>query len=246
MSIKTYTNEESSFFTKRVEKVYETFDASILTPPFPETSLVELSNACNHACIFCTNTRMLRQIGRLDMEVYEKFITEGVPLGLKEVGLYTTGEPFLIKNINDYIKFAKDQGVEYVYITTNGGLVTPQKLVSAIDAGLDSIKFSVNGATRESYKLVHGSDDFEKVIKNIMYLSQYRKEKKIDLRIMVSCVITKYTEDEEDLLKDLLLPHIDDLAFYGVTSQFGQSTEQLESIKSTFTKCITFKYSRIF
>ena len=232
---KVYSNKKSSFFQKRISQTYEAVDTSDLYPSFPKTSLIELSNSCNHACIFCANPRMKRKVGFLDLKIYEKFIKEAVPLGLREVGLYSTGEPFLSKNLNDYIRIAKEAGATYIYITTNGALAKPEKMISAIDAGLDSIKFSVNAGTRESYKLVHGKDDFDKVVDNIKFISNYREERDIGLILMASSVITKYTEDDKEMIKDLLLPLVDDLAFYGVSSQFGQSSDQLDLIRSSMT-----------
>jgi len=235
VSFKVFTNKDSSIFKKKVEEIYNEIDASDLYPPFPKTSLIELSNACNHACVFCTNPRMKRKKGFLNIEIYEKFVRDAIALGLRNVGLYSTGEPFLMKNLNDYIRIAKDAGAGYIYITTNGALATPEKLISAIDAGLNSIKFSVNAGTRETYKLTHGADNFDKVMENIRFVSNYRKEKNIDLTLMASCVLTKYTDDEEEIVKDQLLPLVDDLAFYGVFAQFGQSIDQLDMLRSTMT-----------
>mgnify|MGYP003118999645 CR=1 FL=1 len=234
MGYKIYTNKSSPFLEERHAQIYTNKEdySKNLFPSFPKTSLIELSNGCNHACIFCTNSRMERKVGRLSLETYEKFLKEASYLGLEEVGLYTTGEPFLMRNLDDYIKLAKKYEIKYVFITTNGALATPSRLVDAIESGLDSIKFSVNAGTRESYEMVHGKDDFDKVIENIKFLSNYRKEKDIDLKLMVSCVVTKEIEDEQDLLKDLILPYIDEIVFYGVNSQFGQSLDQIKLLKS--------------
>ena len=68
---------------------------------------------------------MERKIGRLDLQTFENFLKQAIPLGLEEVGLNTTGEPFLMRNLNDYIKKSKEYGAKYVFITTNGGLTPP-------------------------------------------------------------------------------------------------------------------------
>ena len=40
-----------------------------LEPPFPTTNfLIETSNACNHACIFCAHQKMKRKIGKINTE----------------------------------------------------------------------------------------------------------------------------------------------------------------------------------
>ncbi len=38
---------------------------------FPKIALVELTNACNHECIFCTNPIMKRKTETFDIEKYE-------------------------------------------------------------------------------------------------------------------------------------------------------------------------------
>ena len=237
MTEEIISNNSKLFLKERSDEVYTKYDSTTLLPPFPKNCLVELSNACNHKCIFCTNPRMERQKGFLDIDLYKKFISDGSKLGLNEVGLYTTGEPFLVKNINDYITIAKDNGIEYIYITTNGALATPERLVSAIDCGLKSIKFSVNAGSRDTYRLVHGADDFDKVIDNIKFLSNYRKKNDINLKLMVSCIVTKFIEyrNEKEKLKDVLRPYVDEIAFWGVTGQMGQSLDQLNLIASSMT-----------
>ena len=65
---------------------------------------------------------------------------------------------------DQFVKKAKQLGIKRVYITTNGALANIEKVTKCIDAGLDSIKFSINASNREEYKTVHGYDDFDKVI----------------------------------------------------------------------------------
>ncbi|RAZ93288.1 radical SAM protein, partial [Klebsiella oxytoca] len=71
---------------------------------------------------------------------------------------------------------AKDIGYTYVYLTSNGALATPERIRAVVDAGLDSIKFSINAPERKLYEFIHGQDDFDKVFDHLVYLNQYRKE----------------------------------------------------------------------
>lgn len=231
MTFEIVSNEADSFLAKREQRSLE-FDVSTLTPPFPKTALFELTNWCNHACVFCTNPRMVRKHGALDLELYKKTVKEAVALGLEEVGLYTTGEPFFTKNLDEFVAAAKQAGVRYVYVTTNGALATPDRVVPVIEAGLSSIKFSVNAGSRETYKLVHGRDDFEKVLANIKFISEYRKTHAPHLKMMASSVVTRFTAHEKEKLKQLLLPFVDDIGFYPVGGQGGQNLDQLEFLKN--------------
>ena len=46
--------------------------------------------------------------------------------------------------------------------------------VPRIDAGLDSIKFSINAGSRATYALIHGKDDFERVSEHLAWISDWR------------------------------------------------------------------------
>ena len=154
-----------NYFKKRYENYSVKNKKKIAS--VPKNALIELTNVCNHACVFCFNPEMKRKNNNLNFNTFENFIKKTVEEGLEEVGLYSTGEPFMTKNLHDYILKAKDLGVSRVYITTNGALATIDKVIKCLDAGLDSIKFSINAGTRETYKVIHGYDDFDKVIKTI-------------------------------------------------------------------------------
>ncbi len=228
------SNSADSDYAKR-EAQLDQFDPGTLTPPFPSVALVEVSNWCNHACVFCANPRMEREKNVLNLELFERFVHEAVELGLKEIGLYTTGEPFFTKNLERYIEIAHHAGVGYIYVTTNGVLVTPDRAVAAIQAGLSSIKFSINAGSRETYAAVHGHDDFDRVMENVRFIARYRAQRTPHVRLVASCVVTRFVEHEKDRLKELLLPLVDDLVFFGVDGQSGQSIEQLIHLQSAMS-----------
>ena len=180
-----------------------------LEPPFPKSNfLIELSNACNHACIFCTHQKMQRPVGRMDKSKCFDILQQAYDLGTREVGFYATGEPFIVKDLHEYIKKAKEIGYTYVYLTSNGVLATPDRIRQVIDAGLDSIKFSINAPHRKLYKFIHGYDDFDKVMKNLKYLNQYRKETGKNYKIYVTGILTRFTENLQDKYHEVF----DDLA----------------------------------
>lgn len=181
-----------------------------LTPPIPKNILIELSNICNHQCIFCANKKMKRKKGVIDRNFCLNIIKQAYDAGTREIGFYLTGEPFVCKELEEYVEYAKKLGYTYIYITTNGALASLERVKKLVENGLDSIKFSVNAATRETYKVVHGKDDFETVIRNIKEIAKYRKSEKLDFSIHISYVVTKLNQDEEQQLKLELENDVDD------------------------------------
>jgi len=197
-----------------------------LEPPFPRTNfLIETSNACNQKCIFCAYTKMTRKIGKIKPEFVYDILNQAYALGTREVGFYATGEPFLVKELPDYIKMAKNIGYEYVYLTSNGVLATPEKIREVIDAGLDSIKFSINAPERELYEFIHGKDDFDIVFENLKYLNQYRSESGKQYKIFVTAILTRFTEYMKDDFYKIFGKYSDQIVFKNVYNQGGYMPE---------------------
>ena len=202
------------------------------TPQIPKNIMVELSNACNHACIFCANPHMQRKISRINSDLLERIMTEAADLACEEIGFYTTGEPFVHKNLKYFTSKAHDLGFRYIYISTNGALATPEKMQEIVDAGMNSIKFSINAGTRESYRRIHGRDDWDKVMTNLRFLSEYRKTLEQGLYLSVSFIVTKQTEHEEKIYRELFTPLVDEVYIQPCGSQAGNMSgaQQLLSV----------------
>ena len=203
-----------------------------LEPPFPKTNfLMELSNVCNHECIFCAHQKMKRKVGKMNQELAFNILQQAYDLGTREVGFYATGEPFLVKELPEYIRKAKDIGYEYVYLTSNGSVATPEKIREVINAGLDSIKFSINAPEREMYKFIHGRDDFDKVVEHLKYLNQYRNDSKKNYKIYVTGILTRFTENMKDKYFEQFEGLADQIVFKTVYNQGGYMPEVDELLK---------------
>ena len=197
-----------------------------LTPPFPKTNfLIELSNACNHACIFCTHQKMKRPVGRINKDFAYDILQQAYDLGTREVGFYATGEPFIVPDLADYISKAKDIGYTYVYLTSNGALAIPERVREVIDAGLDSIKFSINAPQKKLYKFIHGKDDFDTVLENLKYLNEYREISKKNYKIYVTGILTRFTENLKDKYYEIFGNLSDQVVFKYVYNQGGYMQE---------------------
>jgi len=95
---------QKNYFKKREKDNSAIF---IEKPPFPKNCIVELTNACNHACIFCTSPKMKRKISYLSKDKFSNFINQAKSLGLNDVGFYATGEPLMAKHIDWFIDITK-------------------------------------------------------------------------------------------------------------------------------------------
>ena len=191
-----------------------------VNPPFPREIFIDLTSFCNHSCIFCSNSK-LKQRHTMKPDMVKRVLQEAYENGTRDAGFYATGESFLVNKLHEHVAEAKKIGYEYLFITTNGALATPERAKPVLDAGLSSIKFSISAGTRESYKRIHGKDDFDKVLRNLKWISEYRKQSGLDYLIYVTMVYTDSTEQEIDLIRELVQPYIDEWDPHLLTNQCG-------------------------
>ena len=203
-----------------------------LYPKFENTMLrIELSNICNDKCIFCINPKFTRKRLEMSNEFVYSLIDEAASLGIKELSLFVNGEPFVSKELPEYIRYAKSKGVPYVFITTNGGLATHDKIAAVMDAGLDSIKFSINAGSKKTYIEIHGRDDYEKVMDNLKFAHNYKKENKLNCKVLSSFIVTKYTQNEIDIQYNNLEPYVDDMAFFYTENWGGYLIDESNDLR---------------
>jgi radical SAM protein with 4Fe4S-binding SPASM domain len=92
----------------------------------------------------------------------------------KKITLGGVGEPFMHPHIFEIIRLAKSHGCS-INTTTNGTLLTQERCDQIVKNGLDLIKISIDGATRETYLKVRGEDKFLQVLDGIRGLTDAKK-----------------------------------------------------------------------
>jgi len=193
-----------------------------LYPPPPQCLNVELNNTCNQRCVFCSfHSPYVKNPAKpfhMSVDFAKKILDKAKEQGIgkKEIGLYSMGEALLHTGLEECVSYAKELGCPYVFLTSNGTLATPDRMRSLIDAGLDSIRFSINAADPDMYKKIHGTDHFNIVVENIKYLAEYRKQKNINISVSISSVITKKTKSNKRIIQEMFGNLVDEIIFIPV------------------------------
>ncbi len=210
-------------------------------PPLPHSLNIEVNNTCNHLCVFCPYHGIYApekiEPGILDIDFVKSLLEQAHSLGIgkKEVGFYIAGEPLLYNGLLEVTAYAKKLGFPYVFMTTNGALATPDKMKALLDAGIDSVRFSINAADRSKYAEVHGKDDFNAVVENVKYMHEYIVNNQLDVATSITCVLTKQTEGIQSEMHALFDQYVDDIAFIPVMlyrlSNLEKVREKFELIK---------------
>lgn len=190
------------------------------------TMRLELTNICNHKCVFCPHHIKKRKPKFMDSKLALRLLKEAYDLGVRRVALFMNGEPFLVKELPMYVKYCKELGFEYVFITTNAAIATKEQIAEVMMAGIDSIKFSINAGTRESYIKIHGCDDYDKAMDLLKFASDFRKKNNIKCKLLSGFVVTDLTKPEMKLQYDKVISMVDDFLFFKPDNFGGYMVEE--------------------
>ncbi len=220
-------------YKKDLEDKYIQSGELDLYPPIDKCVLkIEVTNICNHACVFCPHSKQKRKMGIMDDKLLRRLIKEGAEQNIKKLALFMNGEPFVVPNIAEYIRYAKMLGYEYVFITTNGALASPQRIIEVIDAGIDSIKFSINAGSKETYLKVHGKDNYDEAMSALKFAYNYRNQFKKKCKILVGYVVTDITRGEMESQYEAVKNYCDDLLFFKPDNFGGYMVEEYSNFYS--------------
>ena len=197
---------------------------------YPKNLMVELTNMCNLRCIMCDNRKMKRKRGFMTLDTYMRVLKNAKEIGIEMVGLYTTGESLLHPQIFDFIRMAKKWGFKYVYLTTNGIPLNKEKIDKLIKSGLDSIKFSIDAATKKTYEKLRPPGNFDKLYENVKMLREMRDRKKSKLKIYSSFILTNENSRELKKFKEFWKDMIDEVIVCIVTNQSSHQKKEFEKL----------------
>lgn len=213
--------------TERVDHITELPPACrVGCPPCPKSVKIELTARCDLKCFFCATSFKLRQKGDMDWDLLCRLLLEMRQEGVEEIGLFYLGESFLYKRLPEVIGFAREVGYSYIFLTTNGVLVTPERVRACMEAGLDSLKFSFNWANPEQAKAVTQVDIFAKVVHHIKEARRVRDD--VQSRTGHRCGLyassIQYDGEQRDKMEKavaLIQPFIDQHYWLPLYSQAG-------------------------
>ncbi|MFA6142126.1 MAG: radical SAM/SPASM domain-containing protein [Candidatus Omnitrophota bacterium] len=140
----------------------------------PEIRL-EVTNICNANCIMCPREKMKRPQGILSMELYKRIVDEAAAAGATTVSLENYGEPFCDPFLEERTIYAKRKGLS-TFTITNASLLDVTRAEKIVLAGLDKLRISMYGVTKDVYESIHKGLKFETVSENVLNLFKIRNK----------------------------------------------------------------------
>jgi hypothetical protein len=176
----------------------------LIRRPFPGVVRIETTNACNARCTVCPHASMRRPIARMADDLYRRLIDECACCGCREVHLHNFGEPLMDKQLEDRVSYAKGRGIEKVKIFSNCSLLNSERAKGLIEAGLDEIKISLDGASKEEFEKIRVPLRFETVMRNITDLVAERNASGSKMKIHITCCSTSDKRATMEPLKKIV------------------------------------------
>jgi len=149
---------------------------------------IYITGYCNLNCEFCCGT-VIKEEGP-DFEEFKDIVDKIVAVGITTL-VFSGGEPLLKKNIERFLRYPKEQGLE-VYLSTNGLLLT-KALYEKIAPFINVLGLPLDGSSTEmNIKATRGDQLFESTTK---HLKNFYKSKPKHI-VKIGTVVTRINKDD--------------------------------------------------
>lgn len=156
---------------------------------------------CDFKCCYCIHSLTESQLAKIpirrrfmNFDVFRNAI-DGACLfqdRLKLINFAGHGEPLLNRDIAKMIAYAKEKNIaDKIELVTNANNLTEHVSDSLIEAGLDSLRISIQGVTKEKYQEVSRVKiDFDRLVDRIGYFYAHKKQCSVYIKIIDAALDT--------------------------------------------------------
>lgn len=140
-------------------------------PPIgPGTIEIDLTDACNHDCVWCSDIFIREKKGLMPEEVVNAALIQAKMMGVKSVVFKGGGEPSIYKHFESAVRTAKNEHLRVGLITNGSRLVEHHDV---IDDCMDWVRVSLDAGTEAIHTELHVTKgDFNHIIEGMQGLSK--------------------------------------------------------------------------
>jgi MoaA/NifB/PqqE/SkfB family radical SAM enzyme len=165
----------------------------------------DVTSRCNLRCAHCAVSDVYH---RPQVTVWEVSYEEGLVIleRLRQAGYqhltFLGGEPLLRRDIVDLVAAARRMDFPQLVLVTNGTCLTPQLADGLLDAGLDELVVSLDGATAQTNDQVRGQGSYARALEGLATL-RCRRPTGSHLKIVVQLTLSRPNLHEATMMVDL-------------------------------------------
>lgn len=135
---------------------------------------IEPTNACNLKCVMCPRSKPGFRRGYMYIDLFKRTMDEARPF-VHSIFLCLGGEPLLHPELATMVRYAKSVGISS-RLFTNATLLTRERAMALLKAGLDYITFSFDGYDKQTYEKIRVGANFEETLSNIIAFLKLKQE----------------------------------------------------------------------
>ena len=184
----------------------------------PKYIQLETVTKCNAKCPFRPQNEIVRDPARMPTETWQKVVDDTRGWGIT-YRPFLTNEPFVDNRMPEIVRYIKDNDpTARVEFNTNGELVTEKLGLALLEAGVDIMRFSIDGFSKETYEPSRIGIDYDKVIERTVRFLEiwdeggYRDKVFTELRMIEvpenTHEITAYKEFWGPKCSEVLITHM--------------------------------------
>jgi pyrroloquinoline quinone biosynthesis protein E len=164
------------------------------SPTNPLALIAELTHRCPLHCVYCSNPLELQnRANELNTETWTRIFHQAAKMGVLQADL-TGGEPLARTDILELVSAARTAGL-YVNMITSGLPLDEARLAKLVEAGLDHLQLSFQGAHEETAAEISGTKSHPQKLKVLDWL------KKVRVAVTLNFVIHR---DNIDQIEEML------------------------------------------
>lgn len=135
----------------------------------PRYIQMETVTKCNARCEFCPQNEIMRDPARMPEATWKKIVDDTRGLGIT-YRPFLTNEPFVDNRMPEIVRYIKSNDpTATVEFNTNGELVTEKLGAELLEAGVDIMRFSIDGLSRETYEPSRLGVNYDKVMQRTQH-----------------------------------------------------------------------------
>ncbi len=183
-------------------------------PDFPIMVNIEPTPNCNLACFMCYQKHHNSGREEMPLDLLQKIMAECKRERLYSLGVCMGGELSTYSYLSEYLKMIAKAKILDVFFDTNGVWITKDDLQFIVEHRFSRALFSVDAASRKTYRDVRGPDCLEDVENSINQLIEIKKAHRAELPIIrLSFVVTKRNHHEVNSFIDKWQDKVDYIDF---------------------------------
>ena len=195
------------------------------------------SLACNLRCRLCyfSNQEKVKEMGGRFSEEDITAIQKSVFHRCLKLQIGDGAEPTTYPGLLELVKKAREKNIPTISISTNGNLLTQEKLRQLVENGLNELILSTHGMSRQVYEYMMRNARFDHFTQLLQDISEIRKEHP-GLKVRVNFTMCEDNIDDLKLLPQVFSSMKPDVIQLRPVQDIGSSIYKNYSIDPIFDK----------